>query len=192
MSKQTLPPQKDPKLRDAWWQLYQSGEYSVLFETTNSDKLDFLKTIYNELYGELRDVHSRQQQIVAWGLTILTGGGFLSLVLADTLSIIGSLLFSIGLGVLTFALTKTIWFLSEDRMSIARQLDRMHQIMGAFTKDFYIRDTTLFDPIWYGWGFEKEYDVNWKLSRTYRVVLWTIFVTDVLILLNKAAVISYF
>ncbi len=77
-------------------------------------------------------------------------------------------------------------------MSIARQLDRMHQIMGVFKKDYYAKGLTLFDPIWSGWGFERDRDVNWRLSRTYQIVLWAILITDVLLLLNKAHVISFF
>jgi hypothetical protein len=180
----------DNKTRDVWWRIHQTGEYLSMLETNNPDKLDFLKTIYNGLYSELRDTHSRQQQVVAWGFTILTGGGFLTLFLSSTLRIEGSVIFSFALALLTFTLTKTINFLSEDRMSIARQLDRIHQIMGAFTKDLYVEDTTLLDPIWYGWGFDKNHDVNWRLSRIYQIVLWCIFALDVLLLIDKAGVIS--
>lgn len=163
-----------------------------MLEIDNSNKLDFLETVYGELYSELREIHSRQQQVVTWGLTLLTGGGFVTLVLSNTLAVEGSIIFSIALAFLTFALTKTLGFLSEDRMSIARQLDRMHQIMGVFKKDYYAKGLTLFDPIWSGWGFERDRDVNWRLSRTYQIVLWAILITDVLLLLNKAHVISFF
>ncbi len=191
MSKASSLHQND-NTREAWWQIHRTGEYVSLLEADNSDKLDFLKAIYDGLYSELRDIHSRQQQVVAWGFTILTGGGFLTLLLSNSLKIEGATLFSIALALLTFTLTKTIDFLSEDRMSIARQLDRIHQIMGAFAKDTYVKGTTLLDPIWYGWGFDKNNDVNWRLSRIYRVVLWFIFFTDVLILMNKAGVIAIF
>ena len=183
---------RDNKAREVWWRLHQTGEYLSMLEINNSDKLDFLKTIYNGLYSELRDAHSRQQQVVAWGFTILTGGGFLTLALANTLRLGGSVILAFALALLTFALTKTISFLAEDRMSIARQLDRIHQIMGAFTKDVYVKDTSLLDPVWYGWGFDKNHDVNWRLSRLYQIVLWGIFVTDVMLLMGKAGVISIF
>nr|NJM04758.1 hypothetical protein [Desulfobacula sp.] len=125
---------QENKTREVWWRIHQTGEYLSMLETNNPDKLDFLKTIYNGLYSELRDVHSRQQQVVAWGFTILTSGGFLTLFLSSTLRIEGGIVFSFVLALLTLTLSQTISFLSEDRMSIARQLDRIHQIMGAFTK----------------------------------------------------------
>lgn len=151
-----------------------------------------MKIIYSNLYSELRDVHARQQQIVTWGITILTGVGFAILSLSSTLKIDGSIIFSIALALLTLALTKTMDFLSEDRMSIARQLDRIHQIIGAFTKDSYVKDTTLLDPIWYGWGFDGNRDSNQRLSQTYKTVIWAIFVADFLILIGKAGIVSFF
>lgn len=192
ISQKNLLEDKDGQLRKAWWNRQQNGEHEIMLEIDNSNKLDFLETVYSELYSELREIHSRQQQVVTWGLTLLTGGGFVTLVLSNTLAVEGSIIFSIALAFLTFALTKTLGFLSEDRMSIARQLDRMHQIMGVFKKDYYAKGLTLFDPIWSGWGFERDRDVNWRLSRTYQIVLWAILITDVLLLLNKAHVISFF
>ena len=180
------PIHKDVQLRKAWWNLYRTGEYEMAFEIDDTHKLGFLHTVYEGLYRELADKHTRQQQIVAWGLTILSGGGFISLTISDNLALEGAVAFSISLAFLTFALVRTIGILSEDRMSIARQLDRIHQIMGAFKKDFYCRGATLFDPLWSGWGFDEQRDVNWQLSRVYQVVLWVLFVTDVVILMNKA------
>jgi hypothetical protein len=183
---------QDAQLRKAWWNLHRTGEYQTAFEVGDPEKLDFLRAVYGELYGELREKHARQQQIVAWGFTILSGGGFISLAISDTSAMEAVIAFSVSLASLTFALTRTIRFLSEDRMSIARQLDRIHQILGAFREDFYCKGTTLFDPIWYGWGFDKRRDVNWQLSKVYQVVLWLLFATDVLILMSKAGLISIF
>lgn len=183
---------QDSQMREAWWKIYKTGEYEIPLEINDANKLDFLKTIYGNLYGELRDVHARQQQIVGWGFTILTGGGFITLALSNSVSLVGVIIFSIALTFLTIALTRTLSFMSEDRMSIARQIDRMHQIMGAFKKDFYCKETTLLDPIWYGWGFDKGRDANWDLMRFYQLVLWVILVSDVLVLVNKAGLIALF
>lgn len=183
---------EDARLRETWWKLYESGEYETAFTIDESDKLDILKTLYSSLYSELKDKHSRQQQVVGWGFTILTGGGFFALVLSNALTLVGVIIFSVALAFLTFSVTKTIRFLSEDRMSIARQLDRIHQIMGVFKTDFYCKGTTLFDPVWYGWGFDEERDSNKDLSKIYQLVLWVIFASDVLILVNKAGLIAIF
>lgn len=184
------PVHQDAQLREAWWDLYRTGEHETAFDIDDSHKLDFLQTVYNGLYGELADKHAKQQQIVAWGFTLLSGGGFISLTISNPLAVERVIALSISLAFLTFALARTMSFLSEDRMSIARQLDRIHQIMGTFQKDFYCKGTTLFDPVWYGWGFDRERDVNWRLSRIYQVVLWVLFATDVLILMNKAGLVS--
>lgn len=191
MSQAPLPHQDD-SLRKTWWRLHETAEHIANIEVNNSEKLEFLKMIYTNLYSELREVHTRQQQVVTWGVTILTGVGFAILALSNALKIGGSIIFSIALALLTLILTKTIDFISEDRMSIARQLDRIHQIIGAFTKDFYAKDTTLFDPIWYGWGFDRNRDSNQRLNQIYKMVIWAIFVADFLILIGKAGVVSFF
>jgi len=172
--------------RKAWWKIHQDGEFQLEFEIDQSMKPGFLSTIYSGLYSELRDIHSRQQQVVAWGFTLLAGGGFFTLIITNSISLLQSVIFSAILGMLTYILTRTLGFLSEDRMSIARQLDRIHQIMGAFTKDQYVQGTTLFDPVWYGWGFDKKRDVNWRLSQVYRTILWIVFVTDVVLIFIKS------
>lgn len=171
--------------RKAWWKIHQDGEFQLEFEIDQSMKPGFLSTIYSGLYSELRDIHSRQQQVVAWGFTLLAGGGFLTLIITNSISLLQSVIFSAILGMLTYILTRTLGFLSEDRMSIARQLDRIHQIMGVFTKDQYVQGTTLFDPVWYGWGFDKERDVNWRLSQTYKTVLWVVLIIDVILIFIK-------
>lgn len=181
---------EDDKLRESWCKLYETGEYETVLVIDESDKLDILKAVYGGLYSELRDKHSRQQQIVAWGFTVLTGAGFITLTISNTLSLTGAIIFSIILALLTFVLSRTIRFLSRDRMSIARQLDRIHQIMGIFEKGFYCKDTTLLDPVWYGWGFDKTRDANWKLSGFYQLVLWVIYGLDVLLLINKTGLIA--
>lgn len=191
MSQKVLPHQ-DNGLREAWWGIHRTGECTGVLTVDNADKIGFLKTIYDGLYAELRDIHTRQQQAVAWGMTILTGGGFITLVLSGKPSPLGTVVFSMGLAALTFVITKTLNFLSEDRMSIARQVDRVHLLMGVFMKGYYVVDNTLFDPSWYGWGFEKSRDVNWRLSRLYQIVLWGIFAIDVIVLLNKAELIGIF
>jgi hypothetical protein len=186
------PVRQDTQLREAWWDLHQTGEYERPFDIDDGHKQDFLQTVYDALYGELADKHARQQQIVTWGFTILSGGGFISLAILNTLAIGEAIALSIALASLTFALARTLGLLAEDRMSIARQLDRVHQIMGVFEKDFYCKGTTLFDPLWCGWGFDKKRDSNWRLARVYQLVLWVLLATDVLILLNRAGSISIF
>ena len=172
--------------RSMWWQIHETNDLQNELNIDNSIKINFLTTIYNGLYGELRDTHTRQQQVITWGSTVLAGGGLLTLIISNAVSIPQKIIFAIALGLLTFILTRTITFLSEDRMSIARQLDRIHQIMGAFTKDYYVNGTTLLDPIWYGWGFDKDKDINWRLIRIYTYVLWAIFLVDVILLFTKA------
>jgi hypothetical protein len=183
---------QDSQLQQSWWNFYKTNQYETSFTIDESDKLDILKTLHSSLYGELRDKHSRQQQVVAWGFTILTGGGFITLVISDALSMLGVIIFSISLAFLTFALTRTIGLLSKDRMSIARQLDRIHQVMRVFEEGSYYKGGTLFDPVWYGWGFDEARDANWELSKYYQMVLWIIYVSDVLILLNKAGLVFLF
>ena len=174
------------EMKEAWWKIHEDGKFQLEFEIDQSMKPGFLSTIYSGLYSELRDIHSRQQQVVAWGFTLLAGGGFFTLIITNSISLVQSVIFSIILGILTYILTETLSFLSKDRMSIARQLDRIHQIMGVFTKDQYVKGTTLFDPVMYGWGFDKERDVNWRLSQIYKIVLWVVFLIDVILIFIKA------
>jgi len=182
---------QDDRARKTWWNLRET-EVEITFGIEDSEKFDLLKTVYSSLYSELRDKHARQQQAVAWGFTLLTGGGFVTLAFSNTLSLVGAIVFSVSLAFVTFALTRTISILSADRMSIARQLDRIHQIMGVFRKDFYCRGTTLFDPVWRGWGFDPERDVNARLGKVYQVVLWTVFASDLIVLMDKAGLIELF
>jgi hypothetical protein len=176
---------KFSELRNRWWELHQANNIQSAIELDPSTKLEFLKMIYQGLYAELQSIHSSQQQIVGWGFAILSGGGFLISIGSDQLSWIVVILLIAILGGLTYVATSTIRFLSEDRMSIARQLDRIHQVAQTFKTDVYVRETTLFDPIWHGWGFEPKNDVNWKLARSYQVVLWLIFAIDVALLVNS-------
>ena len=71
---------------------------------------------------------------------------------------------SILLALFTMVLHQTLFHLSEERMSIARQLDRIHQIMGAFEDGYYYKESTLFDPAWKGFGFDPNRDANYKLT----------------------------
>jgi len=75
-----------------------------------------------------------------------------------------------------------IRFLSEERMSIARQLDRIHQLIGAFEDGFFYSEGPLFDPVWRGWGLHPKRDTNTRLGRFFTVFLWAAFVGDVFIL----------
>lgn len=167
------------ELRTKWWQTHQSGNVHTVMSLDDNTKLEFLKMIYQGLYSELQSIHSSQQQIVGWGFAILSGGGFLISTGIGELSWFSAVLLIGVLGGLTYIATSTLRFLSEDRMSITRQLDRIHQISQAFKADVYAKGTSLFDPIWYGWGFEPKRDVNWKLSKSYQIVLWLIFTIDV-------------
>ena len=74
--------------RKAWWKIHDDGEFQLEFDVNQSMKPGFLTTIYSGLYSELRDIHSRQQQVVAWGFTILTGGGFLTLIITNSISLL--------------------------------------------------------------------------------------------------------
>jgi hypothetical protein len=70
-------------------------------------------------------------------------------------------------------------------MSIARQLDRIHQIFGAFKYGMYCEKTSLLTPMYYGWGFEPESDTNHRHARAYAVMLWMLCVIDWLIVALK-------
>jgi hypothetical protein len=175
--------------RDIWWKLQQQS-LSRSIDVSDADKRSFLGTVSNALYAELRDKDSRQQQAVTWGVTILAGGGLLSATLKDVqqLSLVTVLPLATILGLLTWVLDRIILSLAEDRMSIARQLDRVHEVLGVFDEGYYYGESSLFDPIWRGWGFDTKRDANYQHSQKFRVVIWIAYAFVILLLAGAIAV----
>ena len=167
----------------SWWDL-QKRSLTQTVEMNDVDKRSFLNLIYPALYAELRDKDSRQQQAVTWGVTILTGGGILSAALKDAqqLSLTTTLFLIALLGVLAWVLDRIVQSLADDRMSIARQLDRIHEVIGVFDSGYYYSEGSLFDPTWRGWGFDPARDVNYQHSQKFRAIIWVAFVLDALVL----------
>ena len=164
---------------------------SSLQRCFREDKQTLLTTIYSALYGELRDKDGRQQQAVTWGLTILTGSGLAGMFTGSPkLSKSVAVMLCVLLALFTLVLHRTLFFLSEERMSIARQLDRIHQIMGAFEDGYYYKESTLFDPVWKGFGFDPVRDANYTLTQFFVTVLWIAFVVAVLVLFYQAGIIQ--
>jgi hypothetical protein len=87
--------------------------------------------------------------------------------------------------VVGYWLHRTILALSTDRMSIARQLDRIHQIFGAFKYGMYCEETSLLTPMYYGWGFEPKFDASHQHARAYAMMLWILCLIDWIILTLK-------
>jgi hypothetical protein len=153
----------------------------------DADKRGSLSAIYSGLYTELIDKDARQQQAVTWGVTILAGSGLIGVVTgSSSIQPISAVFIGILLALVTGILTRLIRFLSEERMSIARQLDRVHQIMGAFEDGYFYREGALFDPVWRGWGFDPERDANTRIARFFVLFLWAAFAADVFVLLTLA------
>ena len=163
--------------RKIWW---DAKDASSLQRCFRDDKQTLLTTIYSTLYGELRDKDGRQQQAVTWGLTILTGSSLIGMLTGPRLSPSVAALLCVLLALLTVVLHQTLFHLSAERMSIARQLDRIHQIMGAFEDGYYYKESTLFDPVWKGFGFDPDRDANYKLTWFFVKVLWIALVVAVL------------
>lgn len=161
----------------SWWDLRMTTVSPALAHD-DIEKRTNLNLIYAALYAELRDKDSRQQQAVTWGITALAGGGMLTATLKDLqeLSGLAAALLAVLLGSLTFVLHKIILSLARDRMSIARQLDRMHELMQVFEPKIYYKESSLFDPVWRGWGFDLKRDVNYRLSKLLLAVLWVEYV----------------
>jgi hypothetical protein len=169
-----------------WW---DAKDVSSLQRCFINDKQTLLTTIYSTLYGELRDKDGRQQQAVTWGLTILTGSSLTGMLAGPTLSPSVAAMFCVLLALFTLVLHQTLFHLSTERMSIARQLDRIHQIMGAFEDGYYYKESTLFDPAWKGFGFDRDRDENYTLTWFFVKVLWIAFIVAVLVLFRLARII---
>jgi hypothetical protein len=69
-------------------------------------------------------------------------------------------------------------------MSIARQVDRVHRVMGAFSKGYYYEESMLLDPRWYGWGFEPGNVSNVALGRKYTLLIWSLCGLDIATILS--------
>ena len=180
-----VKPHEDKDLRREWFDIWsQNIDIAAEGEETKST---FLGAIYAQLYSELRDKERNQQQLVTWALTILTSSGLFSMLLTEEGDLFPAAVFSFMLLGATWILTDGIRALVDDRMSIGRQLDRIHRIMGGFTKGYYYAESMLFDPIWYGWGFEPERDSNVLLGRRYRALIWALCVFDIVIVFSKSA-----
>jgi hypothetical protein len=168
-----------------WLGMQTHGVLPAIAETEfdGKNKIAILTTVYNALYSELRDKDGRLQQVVSWGFTLLSGAGIFALqslptpktMLPAVSIVIGAQLM---LGLVGVWLSWTIRALSTDRMSIARQLDRIHQVFGVFKYGMYCQDTTLFSPMYYGWGLNAKFDANHGHARAYTTMLLILCVID--------------
>ena len=178
-----MKPHENEELYCEWSEIW-SKNVDISSQNENV-KPGYLSTIYNQLYSELREKEKNQQQLVTWALSILTGTGFFSLILKTKSDTISTIVFALMLIVVTWILCKGIQALVADRMSIGRQLDRIHRIMGGFTKGYYYSHSTLFEPSWYGWGFEPDRDSNFQLGIKYKFLLWILCIFNILLLFTK-------
>lgn len=118
--------------RKQWYEL-KEDKIRPNFEK-DSLKSEFITVIYSQLYSEVREKEKSQQQLVTWSITMLTGSSFVSLIskLHENNLAIFILILVLLLG--TWILTSGIISLAKDRMSIGRQLDRIHKVMETFKK----------------------------------------------------------
>lgn len=171
--------------RMAWWE-QQGRSLGNPPEDKERDK-SYLLAIYSALYAELRDKDARQQQAVTWGITILAGGGLMGSLLKEGPFAVQTAMLAVAvLGLLAWVLSSIVLALAEDRMSIARQLDRIHELMGVFDAGRYYPAASLFDPVWRGWGFDRQRDVNYHHSKRFAVVIWIVFTLDAALLIVSA------
>ncbi|MDV6375897.1 hypothetical protein [Deinococcus arenicola] len=152
-----------------------------------------LFVMYNALYAELRDKDTRTKDVVTWGVTGLTGSVFLgALSNYKDLTHTGSNAQILAVVVFCGVLCLTIIRLAEDRASIARILNRMHQVMGVFKNGVYVKNSTLFPPNWRGWGHNTWRDEVYWQSRIYVILLILIALAAIAMVLGLSDRISIF
>jgi hypothetical protein len=179
----SLRPDLDPAAKAEWLSVWdQAPDIS-----DPNGKSSYLTAIYTQTHTELREKERSQQQLVTWSLTILTGGiGLLGLATHGVKGPLVPILVATLVVAATAILTLGLNSLADDRTRIAQNIDRMHRVMGAFTKGYYYQHSTLLDPAWYGWGFDERKVSNRMLIRKLIGLIWALALLDVLIILCVA------
>lgn len=185
---------KRKEASQAWSNLGAEFSLNTKWADDNvSAKQAFLIAMYNNLYSELRDKDTRVVQVVAWGITGLSATILTTLLSASS----GPAITTYGARILTgvvigFTLTLGLlgYHIANDRAAIARQLNRMHQVMLAFTPGAYYGGntfpyTTIFNPSWQGWGHKKFRDANTLVGLIYGVLLVAVAIAAILLIWGR-------
>lgn len=163
-----------PDTQHREWMAYYTNREDI--SDTNADnKKDYLIAVYKQLYKELDDLKVSQRQWLTWALSIITGiavfGPGVTAKSGDVARWLFIAVFCIGNLVVTITLIQN----SKAQKDLMKNIDRIHRVMGAFTKDYFYKGSSLLDPDWYGWGFYN------KQSHE-RFILWCVVLIWLLVL----------
>ena len=166
---------------DAAWH----SQYTSMQDISSGDpahRKDYLLAIYQQLYGELRAREQQERQWTTWTFSLLTLAAVLGADLKKAVDFPAAYFVFAALTLFTALSTYSVWDNVRGKIDIMQNIDRMHQVMGAFTKGCYYESSSLLQPSWYGWGFYQGASHR-RFARYCILAMWLMVALDAAVLL---------